>query len=565
MAFALASLPSFTLVLQILIWGGVGAGIVRAGMRREDRYLTKKVRELTLADVGTWILLLFLAWYSFFWLFKALTPYPFTLNWDTFEHITLSAKLLSGEVSLFPSQLTDTFTFNGYTPLFHMLLALPRLLFGATLMGTYYYAEWWFYLTVIGVSVWTARSLLHSRVSGLVAGILAVFSFASTVVYLPFFFLPQTLAATASIALLFSKKSFTTKSVLSLLMLALSIFLTHYVIGFVGVGLILLWSIYEHLLDVKDSLLKKYFWIIMGVSGVSLLLSLILHLTGGFQLTGREEAQYYQFTISQLALFFAQWYGVLGVILLPLGIFYALRNPDKKIQGLLVLSLPLFALSFSPLSYTLKFFVLGWFFMQLLFTLAFTQILHLITPKLRFLGIIIFLLTMLLVYYANQTQYKLYLYANGKESHFSLSEMEAAAFIKRQGGTKSFIISDPATQGALEALADSNSQGGVYMEATSRQFLSRIKEAQPQDVPILLANIQDLLPNEAKKMEKRYFVASGRYFQWQLFSPSQKESFFFNIWKPYTLSTEDSEKITDMKRGGMKEVYHNKELSIFEL
>jgi hypothetical protein len=174
------------------------------------------------------------------------------------------------------------------------------------------------------------------------------------------------------------------------------------------------------------------------------------------------------------------------------------------------------------------------------------------------------LVTMILVYFTNQAQYKLYLYANGKESHFSTAEMDAAAFLKKQGA-HTFIMSDPATQGVLEALGESDSQGGVYMDTTSRQFLSRLKEASPVDAPVILANITDLLPDDASRVQKRFFVASGRYFQWQLFSPLQKESVFFNIWKPYTLSQEDRATITRMKKAHMQEVYHNKEMSIFAL
>lgn len=563
-ALLLSSFVPFVFGLQTVLWMSMAAGILGMTVRGDVQIMWKKRTQLSLSNVVLGLGLLSLCWYSFFWLFKALTPYPSTLNWDTFEHITLATQLISGHVNVFPSQLTDTFTFNGYTPLFHMLLSMPRVLFGASLMGTYYYAEWWFFLIVVIVTIWSAQNIVGGKLSALIAGVFAIFGFASTVVYLPFFFLPQTLAATGSITLLFSQKTYSKKGIASLCVSAISLCITHFVIASVGLSLVCAWSIYEYLIYTNNRYFTRYFGLIKYALIAILALSLLLHITGGFQLTGREEAQYYRFSLTQLAHFFTQWYGVLGVILLPISIFLGFRSPDKKVQGIVFLSIPLFALSFSPLSYTLKFFVLGWFFLHLLFTLALTRITTLFGRFNRVLGVGIFLITMVLVYFANQYQYKLYLYDAGKESHFSNAEMDAAAFLKKQGA-HTFIVSDPATQGVLEALGESNSQGGVYMDVHARELLSSLKTLPAARIPTRVGEITDLLPAEATHVSKRYFIASGRYFQWQLFSPAQKASVFFNIWKPYTLSMEDLTKIASFKAAGMKEVYHSSEMSIFEL
>ena len=51
-------------------------------------------------------------------IWRMYSPYPSPLNWDIWEHQTAIHAILNGNISLLPSQLSDTFGFNGYTTLF---------------------------------------------------------------------------------------------------------------------------------------------------------------------------------------------------------------------------------------------------------------------------------------------------------------------------------------------------------------------------------------------------------------------------------------------------------------
>lgn len=60
------------------------------------------------------------------------SPYPF--NWDMYEHQTLINTMLAGNFHILPSYISDTFGFNGYTTLFHTLIALSQWLLKPSIM-----------------------------------------------------------------------------------------------------------------------------------------------------------------------------------------------------------------------------------------------------------------------------------------------------------------------------------------------------------------------------------------------------------------------------------------------
>ncbi len=500
--------------------------------------------------------------FLFFTLFKSLTPYPYHMNWDVYEHIKLSQELLAGRISVFPSHMSDTFTFNGYTPLFHLLLSLPSALFKASLQGVYYFAEWWFYLTVVLSSIAISFKVFKHKLHALVGGIFAATVFSSAVVYMPLFFLPQSLTALLTVLLLFFAKHETKKDMLILFLSCLILFLLHFVIGFVGAGIVLLWHGYHYLKE-RVAILHTPWVLFSGgiLSGLSLIGMFLLHALGGIQLTGREEAVYYQFGLPQLAQFFLSWYGILGIILLPVGLFVLFRSVKSEHKVLAILSLLIFAVCFSPLSYALKFFSIGFFFMNLILTAGVSRVLFLLPQKAKRIGVGLLALAMTSIFYANQVTYKQFLYHSGVESHVSPLEMDAGKFLQSKKGV--FLISDPATQGVLEAVGNADSQGGVYMSEASRKTLSHLSEIDEADTKELLLSVTDELQD--KKFTTRYLVLSGRYFAWLRLPQWQRESFYFNIWKPRELSVEDNLVIQKYLDAGLIPVYANSEMVLFEL
>ena len=500
--------------------------------------------------------------FLFFTLFKSLTPYSYHVNWDVYEHIKLSQEVLTGRISIFPSHMSDTFTFNGYTPLFHLLLSLPSALFKASLQGVYYFAEWWFYLAVVFSSLAISFKVFRHRVHAIVGGILGATVFSSAVVYMPLFFLPQSLTALVTVLLLFFAKHETKKDMLNLFLSCLILFLLHFVIGFVGAGIVLLWHGYQYLKERVEILRNP--WILFSgglLSALSLLGMFLLHTVGGIQLTGREEAVYYQFGLPQLAQFFLSWYGILGIMLLPVGLFVLFRSVKSEHKLIGIFSLFIFAVCFSPLSYALKFFSIGFFFMNLILTAGVARLLFLLPQKVRGIGMILFALAMTSIFYANQATYKQFLYHSGVESHVSPLEMDAGKFLQSKKGV--FLISDPATQGILEAVGNADSQGGVYMSEVSRKTLSHLSEIDEADTKELLSSLTDELSD--KKFSTRYVVLSGRYFAWLRLPEWQRASFYFNIWKPRELSVEDNAVIQKYLDAGLQPVYANSEMVIFEL
>ncbi|MDO8504129.1 MAG: hypothetical protein Q7S60_05625 [bacterium] len=137
-----------------------------------------KVRELM-----PFALLFVITGFLHFFIWKSLTPYPLALNWDIYEHITNAHLIAGGQFAFSPSQISDTFTFDGYSTLFHTLLSLPELLLKSHLIGLYWWLEYWHYLlSSIVVYVATVNFLGNKKVAFLSA-LISSLVFESSIVY----------------------------------------------------------------------------------------------------------------------------------------------------------------------------------------------------------------------------------------------------------------------------------------------------------------------------------------------------------------------------------------------
>src|ERR1035437_2946344 len=166
--------------------------------------------------------------FVYFFIWKRNTPYPMQLNWDIYEHLTLSNLLSLGKLSFSTTQITDTFTFNSYSPIFNILLSLPKVIFQRGLLGVYWGIEYWHYLLTAFAAFILAKKVFNNNWLALLAAIVSSLVFESAVVYSTRFLIPQTLAALVAVFVAAKIKDYRWPI---LLVAGAVILLTHYLVG----------------------------------------------------------------------------------------------------------------------------------------------------------------------------------------------------------------------------------------------------------------------------------------------------------------------------------------------
>ncbi|MDP3941393.1 MAG: hypothetical protein Q8Q49_03735 [bacterium] len=497
---------------------------------------------------------------SFFFVWRQTTGYPLQLNWDIYEHITLIDILKTGKFSFFTSHLSDTFTFNSYPPFFHTMLALP-LLFGGTSIGTYWWLEYFHYLGVILVTFFFVKEVFgNNRLAVFVATMTSALTFESFMVYESLFLLPQTLAAVVAIGLLTLVYRTPSVSRRTLVLGIVSLVFLHYVIGSAA-ALTILFVYFFLRLPIKNSYQQVCIVVAALIFAASIFGAFFLH----WNVPGREEAQYFNLSLGEKAGYMLDWYA--GFLLfLPVGFFVMLRKPDKKRTSLLLVSFLVLAVVFSPFSYVLKYHVLSRFFLHAVVGIGAASAL-LVFPRLFRPLVLVGLLTAgFLLFGSNIGRYKASLGYEGRVAHFSSAEMEAAKWLSLHSEEGMLLISEPATQYIFEALSGVNSQGGAFMDISTRKKLIALSYlTDPAQVLRELRSIDDLLPS-SPTVRKRIFVLSGRYTKWQDLMDSWQESTYYNIWRPYQRDARDNN-LRDalLSQPGVHLLYQNKEVTLLTL
>ncbi len=136
----------------------------------------------------------------FIWTWHA----PYSLNWDLYEHQTLVHLITQGHFSYFTSQISDTFGFNSYPPIFHLLMAIsqyPMQLQPEQILQ-YWNVIGFFHLWIVSaISYAFAYTVTKKKGLSLLSAILGTLTFESIISFTSFFLLPQTLAAVLFISL----------------------------------------------------------------------------------------------------------------------------------------------------------------------------------------------------------------------------------------------------------------------------------------------------------------------------------------------------------------------------
>lgn len=513
---------------------------------------------MSISDKIAFIVLGILSFVVYFFIWKGQTPYPLQLNWDIYEHITLANKIAEGHLSFLTSRISDTFTFNSYSPLFHILLAIPKILFRADLLGIYYYLEFFYFTATVVATFLLAKRIFNNLWVAFMAGIFSIFIFENFMVYASFFLIPQNLSALLTIlALIYVSKEKVNKFLLGALMLG--IFLMHYIIGLVGVLIIM-----GYLLMRKAP--SKVLTLSIFILSVILLLILASNYLGNFALTSREEAIHFMFPLNGKLGFLLDWYS-LSWLFLPISYYFIVKSGSKEQKIILSLALLILGLSLAPFSYFLKFFVFDHFFLNILLA-AGLGILIFNLPKLIKISAVIWInIALLVVFFKSQSSYKEMLYFDDKYSHISYGEIETGRWLTQNIKKDTFLISDPATQYVLEAMSGVNTQGGAYMSEETRKTLSEINGVQDMEkIKNKLKNVKDRLDFENKVRKNTLLVLGGRYFAWQKLPEKEKLSVYYNIWRPKLLSAKDWEYIKSITADPrFNIIYQNNELVIIQI
>lgn len=490
----------------------------------------------------------------YFLIWKRNTPYPLQLNWDIYEHITLANLIAQGKIAFLTSTITDTFTFNSYSPLFHVLLSIPQIIFQKSLLGIYWWLEYWFYLLIVIGSFVTALKLFNSKFTALAAGLVASLVFESMVVYSPLFLIPQTLVALVTVLVFKDLREIKPKY---LFISGLFIFLLHYVVGFWCI-LVLAVSFLAY----RQNLSKGFLNLVTFLSVFIASLLVASNFLGSWQVIEQEEAGHFTFQLWEKAGFILDWYGVGLIVLMLLGFIKIVKSQDVAQKLVLIFAILLLGVALAPISYFIKFYALGGYFVNLVIASGIGFLFLKLPKPLKALGLGYLVIILMLVFYKNQLVYKIPLHYKNFETQMSMEEVKAGEWLSQNKEEDYFLISDPGTQYILEAVSGVNTQGGAYMSLGSRQNLVHIKNSRDSEfIKKRLSKIQDKLDGSKKQI---IFVVGGRYFIWQKLPLDQKESTFYNVWSPRPLTKED-ESYVDFLENHFELLYKNDELAIFKI
>ncbi len=545
---------NFSLIIRYL-----AIGVSLLSVLNILRQFLKERPKLDLKEIAPYTFLVLFTAGVYFLIWKRSTPYPLQLNWDIYEHITLSNLISQGRLSAFTTNISDTFTFNSYSPLFGILLSLPKIIFQRSLIGIYWWLEYWQYLLTAIASYLLAKRIFKDRSLAIFSAVLSSLTFESVVAYTVFFLIPQTLAVL--IAVLAAYELMDYKKIF-LLITAIVIFLMHYIVG--PLCLVFLVCLY---LAPRVPLSLKRLNLLITAAILFLAGALGLHFLGRWNILSIEEASHFDFTIYQKAGFILDWYGIFLAFAL-IGIFAILRNKSYSQKIFLILALGVFGISFAPFSYFLKFYVLGHYLTNVIIVAGIAFLVSNFSKVLKTVSFIFLTLVMLLTFYNNQLMYKGPLHFQNYVTQISYGELQAAAWLSSHNKNgNDFLISDPSLQYILEANSGVDTQGGVYTNLNTRKALESINGSyNTQFIKSELLSIKDSLPKDQNLNRKVLFAVGGRYFAWQELPQSQKESSFYNIWAPKDITSTEQNYINFLKNSKQfKLLYENRQIAIFEV
>jgi len=507
-------------------------------------------------------ILFFISIIIFFDFYRCLTPFPYLTNWDLLHHTVLIKQLLQGNINILLTSISDTFTINSYTPLFHMIMALPIAIFKINILRFFWFAEFLYFLFTTFIAYYIGKKLIDSPYGGFVTALVSLLIFEATAAYTTLFLLPLTLSG--SLAALFLTYFITNKniSVIKAVISGSIVFALHYMIGGVYIAILFYIFIKKRFFSEKSDL----FFLIY--SFIFMLISMLLNFFGkNISILTRPDTQYFTYSLPAIKALLWQWYGMLPIILFPLGLNFLLKN-CKFGKILTTIFFFVTGLILFPMSYSLKLFALNHYLISLIIAVGIIRTIFFFNNKLtKLILFILIFIAFLSVFVVNVNQH-LSLSYNGKQnSYISGSDFTTAKWIDdRYNGKKVFLISDPTTQGILEAISTINTQGGAFPRVETVQLLDSIKnENDPKKILKVLKKISDTIPNQNNR-DVTLFVLGGRYFDWQKSVWDCKISYACQSWLPLKIKPSDKIYIQTISDSiYLRLVYQDQENTILEL
>lgn len=480
---------------------------------------------------------------GFYFLWRYNSPYPYTLNWDIWEHQTIVNAIRSGSSALLPSALSDTFQFVGYTTLFHSLIAGIQTLFNVhNLLGFWWVAEGVFFTLTTLAAYAFSYAVTKNRWAAVVGGILSACFFESSMAYTTLFLLPQTLAALVWVIGMTILAITHTHRTRIALMFSLIIIALHGIVGSLGALLLFIYAYVPRM--------KYHSALIMLAVGYAVPTLIAQFFPVGTLNSG--EAENFTQTIGQKLTLFQQWYGFLPIPFLAIGIW-------KGQKHLLVLFAALIGIILSAFPYVLKFTIFTHYLMIAIMAVGIAWYFNQITSiAMKGLSVVIVTLAAGLIFVANVSAWQKPVMFRGITSQISIDEMKAAEILREKNiNHDMFLISDPATQYIMEPLSGVNSQGGAYMNAATRaRIIAALTSSDQKQFDQNISYIHDLLKPETTS--KKILVVSGRTFKWLESPEDKRNSISYNIWRPEALSLENMITVDTWKEQfHLTEIYRN--------
>jgi hypothetical protein len=467
-------------------------------------------------------------------------PPTASVNWDLFEHQTLVNIMLHGKMSFVTSQLSDTFRFNGYSTLFHSILASVQRLIPVEPLPFWWMTQHIYTFFAVLAGFVLMKTITKRTLGGILGAATSAFLFESSVIYSPFFLIPQTMCALlGALTLSYVIYSYNEHKSFSwgiLVTFFIAMILMHYIVGTVCVLGILLYITFLHRIFQHQNVMLTTIGILsLGVFAGGLFLPVLkpelLSINFG-------EASSYSYDFIQKFRFFHTWYGFGFELLAPFGILTLLFSKKQTLRAFGAISLLFLMLVMTPIPYIEKTYAFGRYIILAVMAMSVFHISN-FSKHIFVKGLAsgIFIFGMLVILIVNSEQWKFENKYMGKMTHVSPSEIEATKYIKTHyGTTDTLLISDPATQNIFEGLSDVNSQGGAYMNESSRRILHDVFGVKTLQISAL-SEIKDSVVKD--KPDTTLLVVTSRYFSWIKLPLIGKLDITVNEWYPKSMTLED--------------------------
>lgn len=493
---------------------------------------------------------------------------PYSLNWDLYEHQTMSRLIQEGQFEFQTTKISDTFGFSSYPPTFHTLLAISQPLTEESPESVLLYWQYLGYIHLLTVSVtsyYLGLAISRNRSVALLSGVIGTTIFESVIAFTSLFILPQTLTATVFTAayaglLLTTEKNHTRIPAAVIAALAASFILMHYVIGTVAAVILLGSYALLYVKPLKNNL-NKITWVFLAATIIAVFASYFLNLSW----INSGEAASYTFGLSEKLSYALSIYGGSLFIFSLLGCFGLFKSdiPNKQIWTMLLIGFT--ALMLSNIPYVLKFYTIGRYFFHALMALGIVLLLkQYLSTWYAKVAISVTIATFILLFILNIAPWKQHIAFQGQYTHISQDDLAAAEYLQqyRKDHTQTLALSDPTTMYLMEGLSGINTPGGMFATtATRNQLYSSFSESDIEDMNVELNTINDRLTTDSS----RILIISGRSYKWYFADESQRNGFEFNVWKPTQFSFYDRVELDSVISNTTVILYQNPSYIIIKL